>query len=211
MVIIANPSVAGTILQANMPASSTPGLDGIEVKIEDLENLVGHLRIVKKRPTILSMSDGSEATENCIDLVPVRLSVWALKCLACLWLTKEISTDSLLALTTEGLIDPKSGELETDIQRARHIRDIDDGLADLLHLGMVSVERLQQDGLDHIMPGGSVEKTIKVILDKREVVRRDMAGEKARLVHRLHHLGGIPETAPAAKPGKKSAKASEEV
>ncbi|MGD0534345.1 MAG: hypothetical protein ABR999_02745 [Methanoregula sp.] len=157
----------------------------------------------KTRFTLMSLSDGSEAKEPCQELVSVHLDAYTLKAWACLWLTKEISVDSLLALCTENLVDGKTGELETDLQRAKHIGDLDNAVSSLLLLGLVTPERIIADGLDHIIPGGSTEKAIKQILDRREIVRRDLAGEEARLSRRLEQLRG--QSQPAKSTSKKSA------
>jgi hypothetical protein len=203
MVIFGNNPGGGLIIQANAAPGSNPGLDGIEVRIDDFVNITAHIRVTRRRPSLLSLSDGSEATESCLDLIPVRLSVYALKIWAILWLTKEASVDGLLALCTEGLIDGKTGDLEDDRHRAAHIRDLDNGIADLLNLGLLTAERAMSDGLDQVLPGGATEKALKRILERREIMRHDIDLERSRLSHRLEQLGGTPEPKPA-KAGKKS-------
>jgi len=162
-----------------------PGEMGIAlVRIEDLVNLNAQFRVVRKIQRI-----PGEPFVDTEDYVNTRFTPWMLKAWAFLYTTTTISWEQLVDGCTSTIVD-EFGQPVDEAGRIHHLREIDAALANLIGLGMISPDRVSQDGLEKGIEDGLTAKALREVAARHTEREKSRAIERARLEYRLQQIGG---------------------
>jgi hypothetical protein len=164
---------------------NTPGeMGSAMVRIEDLVNLNAQFRVVRKIQRI-----PGEPFIDTEDFVTTRFTPWALKVWAFLYTTTTITWEQLVDGCTSTIVD-EFGQPVDEAGRIHHLREIDAALANLIGLGLISPDRVSQDGLEKGVEDGLTAKALREVAARHTERERDQALERARLEYRLQQLRG---------------------